>query len=159
MDPKDAPPRTGARERTQAHLRKLVATAAATGLALQGCGSHDPGYGVVDPMPEPSRCAGTAALFRVTAQYKTVSLSRLVEVVIVAPPDVKVGDITVTEGRIVDLKSDGTTYTALVDPTGTGYASIALPVTCKAGPGTAVFRVGPDAATPEKLIAQASDQP
>ena len=47
------------RDKTSAHMKKLFAVAA----LAAGCTSTkkpDPGYGVVDPMPPPASCPGTA---------------------------------------------------------------------------------------------------
>jgi len=54
------------REKTRAHMKKLVAVAA----LAAGCSKKtDPGYGVVDPMPPPAQCPGTSSLVTAKASF------------------------------------------------------------------------------------------
>lgn len=54
------------RERTVSKMRVLLGSAA---LSATAC-SSDPGYGVVDPMPMPARCAGPMQLLTGTARFE-----------------------------------------------------------------------------------------
>lgn len=54
------------RERTVSKMRVLLSSAA---LSATAC-SSDPGYGVVDPMPTPARCAGPAQALTGSARFE-----------------------------------------------------------------------------------------
>ncbi len=63
------------RDKTRAHMQKLLAVAA----LAAGCSKrHEPGYGVVDPMPPPAQCPGTFG--QVTARATFLGTDVLLEV-------------------------------------------------------------------------------
>src|SRR5262245_6229578 len=79
----------GPRERTKAHLKKIL-TAAAVSAALQAsCDRHGSGYGVVDPMPAPSRCEGTAAKIKAEASWQKGEKGLEIDLVLRGPEDLK----------------------------------------------------------------------
>ena len=64
------PSALGPRQRTLNNLGRLAALATAAA-ALGGC--NDTGYGVVDPMPAPARCAGLARTVQAKLTWTTTN--------------------------------------------------------------------------------------
>ncbi len=107
---------SSARAKTMEHLRELV-TAVAVVSALSAEASACGGYGVVDPLPPPTRCPD--ALKSLTAKVTTVGADVRVEISI----DPKSGQsfslesaTIVSGGKLVSSNYDGATLVVVVTP-------------------------------------------
>lgn len=68
-------------------MKRLVGMAAFGAVACSSPkGGSDPGYGVVDPMPLPSRCAGGPGAIHATAAFELDPAGKRVLVIRLAPP-------------------------------------------------------------------------
>lgn len=97
-------PAGGPRDRTLAHMKKLIVMATAA-VAMDGCkDGSTPGYGVVDPMPPPAKCdpsfKGTTTA---TRDGDTVTL------IIEATDDsaIRAGDPKLPPGLLLSSKLEG----------------------------------------------------
>lgn len=135
------------RDRTRAHMQKLVAVAA----LAAGCSKkNEPGYGVVDPMPPPARCPGAAGAIRARATF--VGTSVLLELDFASSPFPLFPKTEPQAGASTEITAHETTGSLMrmrlrhVGP-GTG-ARVDVPLTCDSSGGGVYVELG-WAVTPE----------
>lgn len=132
-----------ARQRALDRMTRLVAYAAASAALTAGCreSGTSSGYGVVDPMPVPSRCIGVAAGIKASAAWKQGDGGLVIELTLSKPtqadasynttdkPDIS--GMTVTS---VDVKDGAMTLTLTPTAQGASYFWLNIAIACAAGP-------------------------
>jgi hypothetical protein len=167
-------PARAARLRTVAHMQRMLAMGTAVGAVFacgketktdgtesRGCGKTkgvDPnassgggssGYAVVDPMPTPAHCPGTAAKITPVVSFESGDGGALDIVLVLSMPadmvDFKyVNDAPayVYGGKVVshEVTAKGVKTRIAVEATATN-ASLSVKTTCNAGPGTIMANI------------------
>ncbi len=138
----DAEPTSSAsrvRTRTIERMQRLVGLAAIGAAACSSATSppnNDGGYGVVDPMPMPARCAGGAAAIHGTATFEIGAGGKRMLVVRLAPPSdprTTYGD-PVPGGPLARVEGGGLELRVEPAPQALSY-TFSFPVVCGEGPG------------------------
>src|SRR5436190_12853710 len=93
------------RDKTLRRVRQLLAATVAVGPAAASCG-----YGVVDPMPAPARCAGTAGKLFVRGEWEGVAdagTEPTLVLIIERPTDVRfdIEDVNVRGGELLSKEA------------------------------------------------------
>jgi hypothetical protein len=117
-------------------------TTTTTATAPPTATAPDIGYGVVDPMPAPARCAGVASSAKAKAVYVADPKGLALQITVSLPPGSPLGAKFSSRpasawGSVVLSASiaAGVTATIRVKPTTTSIG-VSIPVDCGAGPGT-----------------------
>lgn len=123
------------RDKTQRHLNRLAAAAAVASTVASSEACKNSGYGVVDPMPPPSRCSGAAASIKVTARWIDTPKGRRIELLIDQPTvgSFKLGDIaniSVSGSPPDEATATATGYRLVLELKYPPYLNLSVPVTC-----------------------------
>jgi hypothetical protein len=104
-------------------------------------GGSDLGYGVVDPMPQPARCAGGASGVHVTAAFEVDPSGKRVLVVRVAPPvDPTLHLAPDPNDPTMHVEGGGLEARVTVADDATSY-ELRIPVSCTEGPGALAAQI------------------
>lgn len=130
------------RDKTRAHMQKLVAVAA----LAAGCSKKtDPGYGVVDPMPPPAQCPGASG--GVAAKATFLGADVLLELDFSRSSGKPVAGASSWDGKVLAEEIVGDLARIRVRPSASAGApvptsvNVTVPVAC--GPqGRVVARLG-----------------
>jgi len=127
------------RDKTLRRVRQLLAATVSVGSAGAACG-----YGVVDPMPAPARCAGTAGRLFVRGQWEgnvdAGPSAQTLVIIIERPADVDfvIDDVTVPRGGVLLSKELGPPMVLKIDPqasTASGNLTVNIGVGCTGNQG------------------------